>query len=142
MILLFTGLLAGALDAVAAVTLFLARGNRRPGVLFQYIASAVYGPAALGGGARMVLMGLCFHFLIALCWVGIFFALYPRISWLRADPLLVALVYGFLAWVVMNLVVLPLSKAVPRPFSLVFSLINIIILVVTIGLPCVYLARH
>ena len=141
MILLLTGLLAGLLDAAAALLFFLARGNKQPGMLFRYIASGVFGPAAFGPGKRMVALGVLFHFLIALFWVGVFFGAYPWVLLLHADPLVVAAGYGLLVWVIMNLVVLPLSRVKPRPFSVSFIVVNILILVVTIGLPCVYMAH-
>ena len=142
MTILLTGLLAGLLDGVAATLLFMARGNKKPGILFRYIASAVFGKAANTGGGAMVFIGLFFHFLIALIWVSCYFVLYPLIPWLGEHPLAAAAIYGLLVWVIMNLGVLPLSKAAPRPFSWVFALINILILVVTIGLPAAYLARQ
>jgi hypothetical protein len=139
--ILLAGLLAGLLDGAAATLLFLARGNKKPGVLFQYIASAVFGKAAFAGGGTMVFMGLFFHFVIALIFVSCYFVLYPHIPWSGAYPLAAAAVYGLLVWVIMNLGVLPLSRAAPRPFSWIFALINMLILVVTIGLPAAYLAR-
>ena len=142
MTVVLTGLLAGVLDALAALFFFLIRGNNKPGMLFQYIASAVFGPAAFTGGSRMVILGLFFHFSIAFCWVGLYFAGYPLVSSLGLGLPAEALVYGLLVWIVMNLVVLPLSRAKPRPFSISFVLINIAILIVTIGLPCAYAVRH
>lgn len=142
MTILATGLIAGSLDALAAVLFFLARGNKQPAALFRYIASAVYGQAAFTGGAGMIAMGILFHFVIALCWVGSYFALYPLVSGLRTGMLVDAVVYGLLVWVVMNLVVLPLSRAVRRPSSFSFILINMVILMIAIGLPCAYAARH
>src|SRR5882757_922586 len=98
MTIILTGLLAGFLDGTAAVLLFLARGNKNPALLFRYIASAVYGKAAFGEGPRMVLMGVLFHFLIAGTFVGVYFGLYPYVSWFRSNPLLGAMVYGLLMW--------------------------------------------
>ena len=142
MTIFLTGLLAGFLDGIAAILLYLARGNKKPGALFQYIASAVYGNAAFTGGARMVLTGIIFHLLIAMSFVAIYFGMYPYIPWLKFHPLAAAAGYGLLVWIIMNLGVLPLSRAIPRPFSLLFALINVLILIVTIGLPAAYLARH
>ncbi|MES1250124.1 MAG: hypothetical protein ABUL46_05535 [Chitinophaga rupis] len=142
MTILLVGLLAGLLDGIAATLLFLARGNKNPGTLFRYIASAVFGKAAFAEGGFMVFMGLLFHFLIALAFVSCYFLLYAHISWLGAYPLAAAAVYGLLIWVIMNLGVLPLSKAAPRPFSWSFALINMLILMVAIGLPTAYLARQ
>ncbi len=141
MVILLTGLLAGVLDGVAAVLLILARGNKNIALLFRYIASAVYGKAAFGEGARMVLMGVLFHFLIAGTFVAAYFGVYSYLPWLRSYPLAGAFVYGLLVWVIMNLGVVPLSRAAPRPFSLLFAIINMLILVATIGLPAAYMAR-
>jgi hypothetical protein len=139
-VVIVTWLIAGMLDAGVALLFFLSRGNQKPGVLFQYIASAVFGPKAFSGGRRMTVLGLCFHFCIALGWVGLYFLLYP---WVAAWGVFFdAVVYGLFVWCVMNLVVVPLSRAVPRPLTLVFVSVNILILVVTIGLPCAYAARH
>jgi len=142
MTILVTGLVAGALDAVAAVLFFLARGNKQPGALFRYIASAVYGKTAFTGGGAMIAMGILFHFVIAFCWVGCYFAVYPLIAGLGTGIIIDAVVYGLLVWIVMNLVVLPLSRAARRPASLSFILINMVILMIAIGLPSAYAARH
>lgn len=142
MTIFLTGLVAGTLDALAAVLFFLARGNKPAGTLFRYIASAVYGQAAFTGGAGMIAMGILFHYVIAFCWVGCYFALYPKIAGLGTAPIVDAALYGLLVWVVMNLVVLPLSKAARRPPSLSFILINMVILMIAIGIPCAYAARH
>jgi hypothetical protein len=142
MTILVTGLIAGALDAVAAVLFFLARGNKQPGALFRYIASAVYGKAAFTGGAGMIAMGILFHFAIAFFWVGCYFALYPLIAGLNTGIIIDAVVYGLVVWAMMNLVVVPLSRAARRPASLSFILINMLILMIAIGMPCVYGARH
>lgn len=141
MMIILTALLAGFLDGVAAVLLFRTRGNKNPALLFRYIASAVYGKAAFGEGSRMVLRGVLFHFLIAGTFVGAYFGLYPYLAWFRTSPLLCAIVYGLLIWVIMNLGVVPLSRAAPRPFSLLFAVVNMLILIAAIGLPTAYIAR-
>ena len=141
MTLFLTGLLAGLLDAIAAVLLFLARRNKDPRTLFRYIASAVYGKDAFTRGNSMVFIGLLFHFLIAMVWVAIYFFLHAHISWLGTHPLPAAIGYGILVWIIMNMVVVPNSRAAPRPFSLSFALINVVILILAIGLPAAYLAR-
>jgi len=142
MTIVITGLVAGSLDALAALLFFLARGNKRPGGLFRYIASAVYGQKAFTGKGGMAAMGVMFHFVIAFCWVGLYFAVYPVISGLNTGIFIDSAVYGLLVWAVMNLIVLPLSKAAPRHSSLSFILINMVILMITIGLPCAYVVRH
>jgi hypothetical protein len=136
-VILVTWLIAGVLDAGAALFFFLVRGGKRPGMLFRYIASAVFGPKAFEGGRRMAGVGLCLHFFIALVWVGLYFAFFPKGMGLFFD----AVVYGLFVWCGMNLVVVPLSRAVPRPLTVGFVSINVLILIVTIGVPCAYAAR-
>lgn len=141
MVILLTALLAGILDAVAATLLFLARGNKNIVLLWQYIASAVYGKAAFAGGIVMALRGLLFHFLIAGSFVAAYFGICALVWQPGMDPLAAAFIFGAFMWVVMNLVVVPRSKAAPRPFSWVFAVINWLILVVAIGMPTAYIAR-
>jgi hypothetical protein len=133
--------LAGLLDGAAASLLFIARGNRNPAVLFRFIASGVYGPAALTGGARMAWLGLFLHLLIACSFVAAYFGVCSVFAWPLFHPLVSALVYGLLVWALMNLVVVPLSRTTPRPFSLAFALVNVLILIVAIGAPAAWGAR-
>jgi hypothetical protein len=141
-VLIITWLIAGSLDLGAALAFFLSRGNRNAGMLLRYIASAVFGAKAFSAGSRMVVLGICFHFFIAFCWVRLYFGVYPLIARFGTGIFVDAVVYGLIVWCVMNLVVLRLSKAVPRPFSLSFAVVNILILIVVIGLPCAYAVRH
>jgi hypothetical protein len=138
--LLLTGLLAGTLDAIAAVVLFLARGNKDPRMLFRYIASAAYGKRAFAGEGFMVFMGLLFHFLIAISWVAVYFFLHTCIPWPDSHPLPAAIGYGLFVWVMMNLVIVPYSRAAPRPFSWLFAVVNMVILIGAIGVPAAYLS--
>lgn len=133
-----TWLIAGVLDLGAALSFFLIRGGKKPGMLFRYIASAVFGPRAFVGGRGMAVLGLCFHFCIALVWVAFYFAVFPK----GMGVLLSAITYGLFVWCCMNLVVVPLSRAVPRPLTFGFVAVNIVILIVAIGLPCAYAARY
>ena len=142
MTILVTGLIAGALDLLAATLYFLARGNNQPSALFRYIASAVYGKTAFTGGVGMIAIGILFHFGIALFWVGCYFVIYPLIRNLNTGIVTDAVAYGLLVWIVMNLVVVPLSRAARRPAPLSFILINMVILMIAIGMPCAYAARH
>lgn len=135
-----TWLTAGSLDCLAALLLFVSLTKQNPSLLLRYIASAALGQRAFSGGSGMVLLGLCFHYLIALCWTVLYFVVFRQL--LPCSAVITnAVVYGLFVWVIMNLVVLPLSKAAPRPFSPLMALVNIFILIVAIGLPCAYAAR-
>jgi uncharacterized membrane protein YagU involved in acid resistance len=57
------------------------------------------------------------------------------------DRILTAVVYGLFVWTVMNLIVVPLSNTVHRPFKIDGVLINMGILIVCIGLPLSFIAN-
>ena len=54
LIILATGLLAGTLDAVAAIVNYTINGGKLPSKIFQYIASGAVGPQAFTGGASVL----------------------------------------------------------------------------------------
>lgn len=95
----------------------------------QYIASGILGIAAFNGGIGTALLGVLIHFLISFVIAGVFLLSADRIPLLRRYALPGALVYGFGVFIVLNLIVIPLSKAPPLPASAlsVLSLIEIVI---------------
>lgn len=130
------GLVAGTLDALGAMTTFMLRGGKNPALVWKYVASGVFGKEALAGGTDVVIWGLIFHFLIALIWAVIFFMIYPTLRRFISNPIVTGLLYGVLVWVIMNLVVLPLSHIPPAPpFDLSKALIGMSVLMICIGLP-------
>jgi hypothetical protein len=137
----WVGLLAGSLDIVAAcLQAWLARGIK-PLIILQYIASGAFGKAAFSGGWAMPLTGLLFHFIIAYGFTILFFLLYPSIRIMSKSVVATAIVYGVFIFVVMNLLVLPLTKIPKGTFRLDRALIGIGILIVAMGLPLSILAK-
>ncbi|MBD2757597.1 DUF1440 domain-containing protein [Spirosoma validum] len=133
--ILRAGLIAGLLDALAAMGMFMVRGGKNPAVVWKYVASSVFGKEALTRGTGMVIWGLVFHFLIALIWASFFFVIYPALRRFIVTPAISGLLYGIFVWVVMNLVVLPLSYVTPQTFELSKVLIGSGIIMVCVGLP-------
>jgi hypothetical protein len=131
------GLLAGTLDAIAAMALTYFVHGRNPQGVFKYIASGAFGKEAFSGGWDMVLFGLIFHFLIAMAWALFFFLLYPKIQVLSRNTFATGMVYGIVIWVVMNLAVLPLSNVPPGSIGLSAAITGMVILMVAVGLPIV-----
>jgi hypothetical protein len=140
--LLLTALLAGSLDALSAIIQYTAAGNHQPARLFRGIASGFFGREALSGGTPMVVYGVLFHYCIAFTWTLIFFLLYPHIPFLSRHPWIAGLSYGIAVWLIMNLLVVPLSRIGARPFHLWPSLIGAGILIIAIGLPISLLAKR
>ncbi|MFL5741396.1 MAG: hypothetical protein ACJ75B_14325 [Flavisolibacter sp.] len=137
-----TALLVGLLDITGATIHFLLRTKRNPVLIFEYIASSVLGTQAYLGSWWMILLGVLFHFLIAFVFTVIFFLIYPKIHLLSLNRLLTAILYGIFIWLVMNLLVLPLTRVVRSPLNLVQTIIGIGILIVAIGVPLSIIARR
>jgi len=137
-------LIAGTLDYTAAITNFLLNGGKDPTRIAWYIASALLGrDAAFAGGRVTATLGICLHYLVATIWTVFFFLIYPRVTLLRKNALLVGAGYGLFVWAVMNLVVVPLSRIPKIPFNPANAAIQAAILVVCIGVPISLLAhRH
>ncbi|MBD2701808.1 hypothetical protein IC229_14245 [Spirosoma sp. BT702] len=129
------GLTAGVLDALAAMTMLMIRGGKNPLAVWSYVASAAFGQEALTGGTPMVVWGLVFHFFIALTFAGFFFLIFPAIRQYINQPVIVGLLYGIFVWLIMNRVVIPLSKLPAQPFDLSKAWIGIVIIMVFVGLP-------
>ena|SRR3569833_245516 len=133
-----TGLLAGTLDALAAI---IWAHKVPPAAIFQYIASGVFGKAAFQAGSDMVLWGLTFHYLIAMGFTIAFYFAYPLFYKLFRNKYIIACAYGILTWFIMNLAIVPLSKIGFTPFKHVSGiLIGMCILIICIGLPAAWVA--
>ena len=141
--ILLTGLLAGILDGAAAVIVYLIRGGRTPARIFNFIASGVYGPAAMSGGTPMVFAGIGFHMVIAMGWTIVFFLAARQFEGLRRHAVAAAVGYGIFVWIMMNKVVLPLSRVQMGPGPTWNSIIvGALVLVVCIGFPVSLGARR
>jgi hypothetical protein len=137
----WVGLLAGTLDILSAcLQAYIARGITAETVL-RFIASGAFGKPAFAGGWEMPLIGLLFHYIIAYSFTILFFLLYPSIKLMSKSIVLTAIVYGIFIFVVMNLLVLRLTKVTQAPFKLDKAGIATFILIVAIGLPLSFFAR-
>lgn len=136
----FTGLVAGTCDITAAIIInCVLAGKMKITTLLQAIASGVFGKKAFEGGIEMALYGLTFHYLIALIFTILYFLLFPYVTVLRRYRLFSGLLYGFFAWLVMNLLVLPLSNVAPQRLHLGSSITGIAVLMVMLGLPIAFM---
>jgi hypothetical protein len=132
--ILTTGLTVGAVDGLAAVLLTLYYG-RPPLAVFKYIASGLLGPPAFSGSSLTIALGVFCHFFIALVWTFILFFLHPKLSTVLRSKILKSIFYGSLIWIVMNLLVLPLSRVPGGPIAINQAMIGVSILIVAAGIP-------
>lgn len=134
-------LIVGTLDLSAAAVQMLIN-DRDPVMMLKFIASGVFGSAALTGGNGYAALGVLFHYIIAGIWTWLFFLLYPQISFLQKNVWITALLYGIFVWFAMNRIVLPLSNTPSIPFSVRGALISAAILTVAIGMPLSLMAKR
>jgi uncharacterized membrane protein YagU involved in acid resistance len=95
--------------------------------LYQYIASGALGESAFAGGISTALLGVLFHFIFSIVIAGVFILAVDRIPLLRRQIIPGSLLYGFGVFVVMNMIVTPLSATPPLPTPTTSELIVAII---------------
>jgi hypothetical protein len=123
------------------ITVTLLQGN--PFILvWQYIASGILGNAAFDGGIATALLGVLIHLIISFVIAGVFIVSAERIPLLRRYAIAGSLLYGFGVFIVMNMIVTPLSAAPPLPAPTMPWLIEAIIEhILLVGLPLGILVR-
>lgn len=133
-------LLAGTFDIVFAIVIYaLIMEQTSPVRLLQYIASGVFGKSAFEGGMPMALAGLAFHFLNAFLFSSFYFILVSYIGFLRKQRLISGIIYGIAIWLVMNLIVLPITFGSPVPQNPLLIALGMSILIVAVGIPIAYI---
>lgn len=133
--ILKAGLIAGILDATAAsINYKIATGNN-PIKVWKFVASGFFGKAALTGGTSFAIWGFIFHMLIAATFAALFFFIYPHVKFLSKNKVLTGLFYGIIVWMIMNLIIVPLSHTPKFPFNATKAILAAGILMVCIGLP-------
>jgi hypothetical protein len=134
--ILIGGLIAGALDAAMA---FYAFGWGMP----RGIASGLLGRSALQGGTGVWILGLALHFFIAISAAAVYYAASRKLPFLREYPFICGPFYGIAVWMVMNLIVLPLSAIHARgPFARGALVQGLVVHMVLVGLPIALSVRR
>lgn len=135
--ILLTGLLTGTIDALLAIIM----SYKIPAAtIFKFIASGVFGTTAFGPDTEMIYYGILFHYCIAFAWATIFFLLYDKLLNRLKVRSVVILIMGLVIWLVMNLVVVPLSHTPPQPFNIAGAIENLVALILAFGVPVTIIA--
>jgi hypothetical protein len=139
--LLIGTLAVGILDILDAIIFFGLRSGVAPIRIFQSIASGLLGRSAFAGGWNTALLGLALHFFIAFTIVLVYLLASRRLTVLTRAPVAAGLLYGIAAYLVMNLIVIPLSAATPSvpPWPVVVN--GVLIHMFGVGLPASLAAR-
>jgi uncharacterized membrane protein YagU involved in acid resistance len=140
--LLVGGSIAGALDMLFAIS-FAAYNGTAPAELLQTVASGALGEAAFTGGASAAALGLLLHFLLSYAWAGVFLFVAVRAPVLMRQPLVSGIIFGIVVFLMMRLVVLPLS-AFPFPvrFRPLATVLDLLSHMLFFGMPIALAARR
>jgi hypothetical protein len=144
-------LLCAVLDITAACIQARLQAGLTPARVLRGVASALWGPAALNGGAGTAAIGLMMHFAVALTATLVFAAFASRIAVLRTAPLwIIGPLYGAVVFCAMNYGTLPalswvrtfyIHNAVPRwPGPMRWP--QLLIHLVCVGLPIAWGVRR
>lgn len=134
--ILLTGFIAGALDMTGALLVYWAIMKVvTPLQLLNGIASGVFGGTIVVNKTVTALIGLLFHYFIAYCFTIGYFLVYPHVKLLHYNNIISGLLYGIFVWIVMNLIVLPLSNVHHSSFRWISAIRGALILMFCIGLP-------
>jgi uncharacterized membrane protein YagU involved in acid resistance len=113
--------------------------------VFQSVAAGLLGrTAAYEGGIRTFLLGLLLHFVVATCIATVYYLASRILPVLIRHPVVSGLMYGMLAYLGMNYLIIPLSAIGRRsaPLQIRIFLTEIIGHALLVGLPLGLLARR
>lgn len=137
-------LIMGTLDAIIWHVIVVSLIGKQPLMsVYQYIASGAIGMSAFEGGIPTALLGLFFHYVVAFLITAVFMLAADRIPLVRRYAIPASLVYGFVVFIVMNMIVTPLSLTpeLPPPTTseLIIATLDHVLI---IGLPLGILVRR
>ena len=144
--ILIGGLIAGALDITYACVFSYIRRGVSPAVVLRSVAAGALGPAARDGGIKTALLGLFFHFLIALIAATVYVLASRVIPFMISQPVIAGILYGVCVYAFMNCIVLRLSAIHQTiwPWAYPKSVLigGLLIHMFGIGLPIALVARR
>lgn len=141
--ILYGGLVVGILDGLFALVFYGWILGVQPLRIFQSIAAGLLGRASYEGGTQTFLLGLLLHFVVATGIAAVYYVASLKLPVLIRHPVASGLVYGMLAYLVMNYVVIPLSAIGSRPSPpLSVFLPAFLAHAFLVGLPVALLARR
>lgn len=138
----YGGLVVGTLDGLFALIYYGAILGAKPLRIFQSVASGLLGKASYEGGIPTFLLGILLHFVVASCIAAVYYAASLKLPFLHRQAVVCGLIYGVIAFLGMNYVVIPISAAGSAPFSLPVFLTGIIGHAFLVGLPIALITRR
>jgi len=140
--ILLGGIAVAVLDASNAITFWALYKGTQPHVIFQSIAAGVLGRDAFSGGMAAAWLGALLHFLIACGIAAAYYLASLAKPVLHERPVPCGMMYGAVVYLVMNHVVVPLSRANSPAFIPGWFVANLVGHIVLVGLPVALIAHR
>jgi uncharacterized membrane protein YagU involved in acid resistance len=143
--ILYGGLVVGILDMLFAFTFYGLILGVPPLRIFQSVAAGLLGRGtAYAGGVKTFVLGILLHFVVASCIATVYYLACRVLPVLTQHPVVIGLLYGIIAYLVMNYLVIPLSaiRRSPGPINPPIFLTEIIGHAFLVGLPLALLAHR
>ena len=135
------GLLAGTFDITYACVFWGIKAGVSPERIFQSVAAGLLGRASFSGGTRTAALGLFLHYFIATTMSVVYYFVSRWWAALHRQPWFFGPAYGLLLYLIMNYVVLPLSRALPSSKNLLWIVLSVAVHMLLIGTPIALFTR-
>ena len=139
--ILYGGLIVAILDGLFAFVFYGLILGVKPLRIFQSVAAGLLGRASYDGGISSFLFGVLLHFVVAIGIAAVYYVASLKLPVLIHRAVVCGLIYGLIAYLVMNYVVIPLSAIGYRPTTLRVFLPAFIAHALLVGLPVALVAR-
>ena len=144
--ILTAGLIAGTLDITYACIFSYVRRGATPAAVFRSVAAGALGPAARDGGVKVAILGLFFHFLIAIIAAAVYFIASRVLPFMIRHAVICGILYGLCVYLVMYGIVLRVSAIHSQlyPWSYPWPVLigNVLIHTLGIGLTIALVTRR
>lgn len=144
--IVFGGLIAGAFDITYACVFFGLRNHVSPIRIFQSVARGALGQNAFLGGYKTAVLGLFFHFLIALIAAAFYFLASRALRFMITHPIICGILFGACVYFFMYGIVMRVSAihSTTLPWNYPWGVLipNLLIHMLGIGLPIALVTRH
>ena len=139
--ILLGGSLCALPDGTCVTLLYNAKGIK-PVQMWQAVASAILGPSSFRDGWAAGLLGIALHCFVAWSVASVFVLASRNAPILLQHPIFTGIAYGLLVFVVMNMVVVPLSAMPKRPVNMSVVLTQLAMHIALVGVPISISARY
>jgi len=140
--ILTAGLIAGFLDGADAVVFIGWIHGAGVERVFQLIASGALGVQSFHGGYGTALLGLVFHFIVAIGAAAVFYAISVKVPMVLRRPFVWGPIYGLGVFVFMHYLVVPMSAAPRQPPLALAPLVNLLFShIFFVGIPIALVTR-